>query len=1179
MCALRGLGVLLALLSASVLSAQEVLVNPGFEELDAEGQPVGWHVAEGCKILGPAHARSGDHAVEVSYQNGLRQTIQVQPGETYRVTGYTRRPPGEKPVAGRVLTRWLDAEGRKVRGNSDYYHTAGTQWTRFSHVLSIPDGCVQIHLVVDGPYQTEDWFRFDDLTLSKIDRLAGIVPEALFALQGKSLRAIRIADCRSFALLRLPGYMDRPCDGKIETAATMRAYRDRPNPHEYCDFDFTFHQPEAVNFALIHTIAQPLERAALFAEAEDGWRQVVTLANEDHSLLAASFDTVTTQRMRLRVHKRPEDEGITINEVQFFELSRMPQVAGGQARSLVPLAAPPEDIAEDLGALSSASSLTLLASKEAARDGQVALKAGVTHHLLSGPVEEATGLGGIRLHMGFKGSEAGRAVEVALLSPNLRDRNIRYIHYSDRVTSGRYAEGLKPGRNAEYRDLFRVVAPLVPAADGAVLDLQVDIPDMIVRPGERVWLRITPFDDETLEPARSSLGVEWKTVEEALPEYLLDLERILRRAYAECSEAHVYDGSKNLDEFALVRLLREFQALAPENEVAKHIERRVFRLRTKVDLVRPGPADAPEWAVWQRKLLKEYADIVHWWIDNRQLPNGELNGYLEDDTELTCEWCFLPLVTYDAKVREAMRLVAEAVWSVIGEGGYSPHTMDAEHAGEYAGLSQTFMMLLDYGNPLYVERCMKTVKNMEWWTLVNGQGHRHFRSYLFNASRVDDSEGKDIDHACNAYAMKSGFYAAWYSGAIQPRGWLTEWARGWAHAAMSTDKEKPLGAIPFDIHARTGEIAPYTEKWNQSVYYRDCVTHVKDLLLGGWDWSGDAAMVEPLKYQGSAFSEPDTMWRMRSGDTSRDEMAVARAEQLIEENQTQSDFPEPGSWNAYNMYGELAYLWAWWATRDMRYLEEGLKEQCRNMERMRWLITEAEPYTDRAYIPGDRLLPFMMLGGSGGEVRANYPDFAVSWEGIGHDVAVIVTDRSDTRLKVLAYSFADQPLDVVMRTWSLPHGTYRVSYGVDEGGDGAADTNIETNVVALHRYAPVFLTLAPGKTTVITAEQLERADEITGRPDLALSAVDVQAEDEELVVTVHNLGAAPTPAGIQVEGHNGQGKVVAQAELPAIEAPSDCVPRTATVRLKAAGVSAIMLNPGGQLPEITEQNNYLDLPD
>ena len=123
------------------------------------------------------------------------------------------------------------------------------------------------------------------------------------------------------------------------------------------------------------------------------------------------------------------------------------------------------------------------------------------------------------------------------------------------------------------------------------------------------------------------------------------------------------------------------------------------------------------------------------------------------------------------------------------------------------------------------------------------------------------------------------------------------------------------------------------------------------------------------------------------------------------------------------------------------------------------------------------------------------------------------------------------------------------------------------------------LTLAAGKTTVITVEQLERADDLRSRPDLALSAADVRAEGDELVVTVHNVGAAPTPAGIGVEAWDGEGRVVARAELPAIEAPADCLPRTATVRLEAAGASRVVLDPGGRLPEITEVNNLLDLPD
>ena len=395
-------GALCVLVGGPAALAQNLLLNPGFEEVDAEGKLTGWEVAEGCKVLPAAEARTGEHAVEVRYEAGLRQTIQVQPGETYRVTGYTCRPPGEKPLRGRVLTRWLDADGRKVRGNSDYHHSAGEDWTRFRHVFSIPDGCLQIHLIVDGPYQTEDWFRFDDLTLTKADPLSSIAPEAISSLQGKSLRVARIADCDSFALFRLPLYIERPMDGKLETFATMSPNWERPNPHESCDFDFSFHRPEAVNLVLIHSIAQPLERATLFAEADDGWREVATLTSEDHTLLAAAFDTVITSRMRLRVHKAPEEEGITINEVQFFEVSDA-EAPPAEGLSLMALATPLKDLAEDLAALRTASSVLLLAGEEKYRGEPVALKAGATHHLLTAPAEEAVGLGSMRLRLSFEG--------------------------------------------------------------------------------------------------------------------------------------------------------------------------------------------------------------------------------------------------------------------------------------------------------------------------------------------------------------------------------------------------------------------------------------------------------------------------------------------------------------------------------------------------------------------------------------------------------------------------------------------------------------------------------------------------------------------------------------------------------------------------------------------------------
>jgi len=769
-------------------------------------------------------------------------------------------------------------------------------------------------------------------------------------------------------------------------------------------------------------------------------------------------------------------------------------------------------------------------------------------------------------------------VEVAVLSPNLRDRSISYIHSSDRLLANQYTEGVTERPNAEYRDLFRGVAPIVPAGARGVARVSVDLPDTLVRPGERVWLRITPLADEVLLPGECSLGLSATSAEEALSEYLPDLHRIVRRAYAQCTEAHVYDSGRRVDEFALTRLINEYLALDPADPGINLIRDRVLRLRRPVELGRPGPPDAPEWAVWQHRLLEGYTEIAHWWIDHRQLPNGELNGYLEDDTELSCEWAFVPLATGDEKVRSALRLMGEAVWNVIGDGGYSQVTMDSEHAGEYAGLSQTFMMLLDYGNPLYVERCLTTSKNLEWWTLVNDRGERHFRSYLFNASRVDDSPGHDIDHACNAYAMKPAFYASWYSANPEPREWMVQWARGWARAAMSDQKGKPVGALPYDILGRTGEIAPYSERWNQSVYYRDGLDHVKDLLYGAWDWSGDPALVAPLAYQGATVNEPDAAWRIRSGDTTRDAAVIEAVEKMIADNNAAGDDPQPGSWSAYTMYSELRYYFAWWATRDLRYLTEGLKEQCRNLERMRWLITEAEPYTDRAYIPGDRLLPFTMLGGSGGEVRAIYPDFAVSWEGIGTDVATLVTERTDSDLTVLAYSFAAQPIGAALRVWSLPHGRYHVALGVDTDGDGIADADLVEDDRELWRYEAVPVRLAPGATTVITARRIEALDDTRLRADLAIGERDVVRAGEELVVTVHNIGAAGAPAGLRVVALDADGRELAAADLSAVPAPHACVPSTVTVRLPAGRARAVVLDPEERLPEITEVNNQAAAP-
>lgn len=1164
----------LMLLCNACAADEAILPNPGFEQLDTDGRPEGWQVDEGLQVLSGDDAYAGERAVRVRYRSGLRQDLQTQPGEMYLLRGYTRRPPGEAPLSGRVLVRWLDDTGSKVSGNTDFRHTAGSTWTQFSHLIAIPEGCTRIQLVVDGPYETTDWFDFDELTLVRSSRLDAIAPEVL-SVSDSPLRAISIADCDSFAVVRIPWSMNDPYDGKVETFATMSPYADRPNPRTEVDFDFSFHGAERVGACIVHTVASPFERATLHAEVGDEWVQVAQIDNDLRSVVAASFEPVTTQRMRLRVYKRSEDETISVNEVQFFEpLSTPPTTTARQGLSLAQN--PPDDFTEILRSVagSESESTVALAGRPG---GAIELRAAQTLEVLGEACAQSVGVTAVSADLVFDGAAPERAVEIAVMSPNIRDRNLNFIHLGDRFLTGSFAVGNAPPANADLRALARTIVPLAPDGDHAVARFSVDIPDTIARPGERVWLRVTPLQDGTLIGDTSSVGWDEVAPEVALPEYLPDLERILRHAYAACTEAHVYDGALGKrDDMALVRLTREVLALDPGSFAANKIAHRVLRTRERVDIERPGPANAPDWAVWQRKLMDEYTAIAHWWIDNRQLPNGELGGILEDDTELTCEWAFLPLVTGDAKVRDSLALVAERVWEIVGDGGYSPRTMDAEHAAEYVTLSQPQIMLIDYGNPLYVERCMQMIKHMEWWTLINDHGHRHFRSYLFNATSINDAEGKDFDNAHNAYAMKPGLYAAWYSANEQPRRWLTEWAGGWLAAAMSTQKDKPAGAIPPDIHAKTGEIAPYTDRWSRSAYMPGGETHVRDLLLGAFDWTGDDSYLAPFRYP-QGLRAPEMTWRIVSGDTARDEQLVAMADATIADNERLNGSDEENSWPATSMYSELQYYWAWWATRNTDYLVEGLKEQCRNMERLRWLLTEAEPYTDRAYIPGDRLLPFMALGGNGGEVRASYPDFAVSWEGIGHDVAPLVTERTAEHLQVLAYSFADQPIEATMRAWSLQPGVWRVTVASDADGDGIADGPGESREMDLIRYSPVPVTLTPGVTTVITADLLEAGEDVRSRPDLAISSFDLKREGDDLVVVVHNIGGSDAPAGVPIVAVDADGREVARTLLPALPAPVDCAPSMAEVQIAAPNAASVRIDPDDSLAEITGVNNVAPL--
>jgi hypothetical protein len=286
-----------------------------------------------------------------------------------------------------------------------------------------------------------------------------------------------------------------------------------------------------------------------------------------------------------------------------------------------------------------------------------------------------------------------------------------------------------------------------------------------------------------------------------------------------------------------------------------------------------------------------------------------------------------------------------------------------------------------------------------------------------------------------------------------------------------------------------------------------------------------------------------------------------------------SHFGLDGSWSPSE--DETRLYQAWKLTGDKQWLIEELKEVVRQQERTRWLATEAEPFTDRVYWPGERLLANLYLGGTTAQ-KSHVPLNWLSWQGGGTEFAALVLTAGNEGLRALCYSFAAEPRELTLRPWRLPHGRYQVRIGIDDNGDDQPDSAIQERAMVLARYDAVTFTAQPGCVYVLDLELSEKLEDMTRRPDLGLDPWDVRVEGNAVLVTVHNIGGSPSPTTM-VRIEDAGGTVLAEAALPAIDAPLDLQPRTATVKLALPDPlppgARVTIDPDAAVSEITEANN------
>jgi hypothetical protein len=309
---------------------------------------------------------------------------------------------------------------------------------------------------------------------------------------------------------------------------------------------------------------------------------------------------------------------------------------------------------------------------------------------------------------------------------------------------------------------------------------------------------------------------------------------------------------------------------------------------------------------------------------------------------------------------------------------------------------------------------------------------------------------------------------------------------------------------------------------------------------------------------GRAAEAAQVNWRRITGDAKFDARFIQKAEE--------SGSPTP-SWIA------------WAATGKKDYLERGLTEAVRELLRNRFVLTEAEPPTDRVPLPGNVLLRQMMLGGIGVWV-CGWPQMAASWEGAGYDFAALVLGAAPKRIKALAYNFGPART-VHMRVWELERGHYTLRTGPDANRDDQIDAPAQQRELAVDRATRIPLELPADALTVVELSQV-RALPAGKRPDLAINAQDLGLSPDRRAVTltVHNIGGAAAPAAaVVVRGPDGAS--LGSGQSSPLPAPEDLTPKTCAVRVALAQPAPdrleAVVDPEGRLEEITKENNRADL--
>lgn len=604
----------------------------------------------------------------------------------------------------------------------------------------------------------------------------------------------------------------------------------------------------------------------------------------------------------------------------------------------------------------------------------------------------------------------------------------------------------------------------------------------------------------------------------------------------------------------------------------------------------------PAWAAYLREAYARSIALMQRFFDERQTPDGQLGGGYGDDVELLRTWHQIAAISTAAEpVRRGIECLAEGVWDNVLIDGFDKHMSDVEHSAEPSADALPGMLLLRYGDPLWVERNLTSCKHIkQHYMAIDKKGYPRFLSSTFGGKQYEKTTMGGGDTGYCARAMKHFLWAAWHGNA-EAKDWFVRWAEGWRVATMASIDGKLAGVVPYTLWYPDGGILPPVKgkTWHdKDLNYWPRTDMIHDAFLAAHYLSSERRFLQPFQVAMEFAAAPPT----------RDEYPEGSPEWQLA---GYGHFPNPMSteqhrlgvyrWmtgeNVYDEYlnrrsADPAVIYRVDSDLDayLKTLEKAARSGRHNLE----LQTTEVLSTDRAALPSALAVFGAYTGAITGMRDAAIPTFSVTYDTPSTDFAALVVTATTERLRVWLYNFDERPMPVGLQLWRLRPGTYILTQGQqvpdESGGPNRYLWEPSRTVSILHRADGPTVTVPPGKVWAVDLRLDEPARVPAAAPDLAIGAGDVVLTRDGVGVTVHNIGNASagafTVALQRID--SGKWKTLAQSQVSSLPTPKDMSPSVASVTLKIASASLsgecrVIIDPTDSLYELCEANNTREI--